>query len=424
MSSSLNFALFFNLLCLLACTLAISYCIITYLKDEDTTSMEFDPFDPKEEDRGYPSFSLCLLDPILETKLDLGVNKTRYRHFLGGFHWDQQMTKIDYDKVTVDLNEHILLHEEMDDKFNTKVYKSPQKTFPITTKNLGHSDVHWAEKKKQNYHKKDLKPFFVNHRCIWGKCFGQDLPYDSSAGISKYTIWLNMNAFTNGQLPPGKGEQDVWNLNNIVSGQNAFGMIFHLPNQMTRSIRHQYAEWDFGPTNASEYRYHTIQFNIRNMQVLKRRNKRKFPCSEGLPNDDEKFYQMAMNSVDCRPSFMNSSIPLDICSTKEQMLEYNRIITKRMLYGGAGDKFTLRPCLSLQSLEYTFDYARHTEDDIKDMYESEPQVRDMLLNVSSALKLELNLRLKSFQLIENVRKYNPESLIGNAGKDKKYLNWY
>ena len=72
----------------------------------------------------------------------------------------------------------------------------------------------------------------MNHRCIWGKCFGQDLPYDSSAGISKYTIWLDMNAFPDGQLPPGKGEQDVWNLNNIVSGQNAFGMIFHLPNQM------------------------------------------------------------------------------------------------------------------------------------------------------------------------------------------------
>ena len=191
---------------------------------------------------------------------------------------------------------------------------------------------------------------------------------------------------------------------------------------MTRSIRHQYAEWDFGAANSSEYRYHTIQFNIRNMQVLKRRNKRRFPCSEGLPNDDQEFYQMAMNSVNCRPSFMNSSVALDVCSTKEQLLEYGRIITKRMLYGGAGDKFTLRPCLSLQSLEYTFNYAGHTEDDIKDMYESEPQVRDMLLNVSSALRLELNLRLKSFQLIENVRKYNPESLIGNAGKNKIYVS--
>ena len=64
-------------------------------------------------------------------------------------------------------------------------------------------------------------------------------------------------------------------------------------------------------------------------------------------------------------------------------------------------------------------YKGHTEDDIRNMYDSEQQVRDMLLNVTSALRLELNLRLKSFQLIENVRKYNPESLIGNAGKNKR-----
>ena len=151
------------------------------------------------------------------------------------------------------------------------------------------------------------------------------------------------------------------------------------------------------------------------MQVLQRRNKRKVPCSEGLPNDDEKFYQMAMNSIGCRPSFMNSSEPLEECSSQEQVFEYSRIITKRMLYGGIDDDHTLRPCLSLQSLEYIFSYEGHTEDEIRDRYDAEPQVRDMLLNVSSALRLELNLRLKSFQLIENVRKYSPESLIGNAG---------
>ena len=102
-----------------------------------------------------------------------------------------------------------------------------------------------------------------------------------------------------------------------------------------------------------------------------------------------------------------------------KVLDYNRILIKRMVYGGSNDDLTLRPCLSLQSLEHTMSYEGHTEDDIRNMYNSEIQVRDMLLNVTSALRLELNLRLKSFQLIENVRKYNPESLIGNAGNYTK-----
>ena len=82
------------------------------------------------------------------------------------------------------------------------------------------------------------------------------------------------------------------------------------------------------------------------------------------------------------------------------------------------DDNSVRPCLSLQSLDYTFSYDGHTEEEIRDMYESKSQVKDMLLNVSSALKLELNLRLKSFQLMENVRKYSLESLIGNAGSKR------
>ena len=195
MPTNISFQFCFNVFCLLACISAIMYCIMTYMKDEDTTSMEFDPFDPKQDNRGYPSFSICILDPILETKLGQGIDKSAYLLYTGGHKWGQDMEKIDYDAVTVDLNENILLHEEMDDKFNTKVYNSPQETFEDTQMDLGGSKVQWAKKKRQDYHKNDMKPFFTNHRCTWGKCFGQNLPYDPSAGISKYTVWINMNIF-------------------------------------------------------------------------------------------------------------------------------------------------------------------------------------------------------------------------------------
>ena len=152
------------------------------------------------------------------------------------------------------------------------------------------------------------------------------------------------------------------------------------------------------------------------MQVLKRRNKVTMPCSEGVPEDDEDFYNMAMHRIGCRPSFLKSSFHLPDCSSKEPYQKYMKIIGDRMGLGDEDDNITVIPCLSLEELDYTFNYQGYSAEDVQEMYQSEPDLSDILLNVTSAFKLEFNIRLKKLQLISMVRKYDIEALIGNAGK--------
>ena len=79
------------------------------------------------------------------------------------------------------------------------------------------------------------------------------------------------------------------------------------------------------------------------------------------------------------------------------------------------DIFTTQPCISLESLDYTYSYNGYTSKEIQGMYEKEKHLADLLLNVSSAFKLELHFRNKRFQLMTNDKKYRFETLIGNAG---------
>ena len=389
--------LIFNTSCLVASIGTISYCIYKYNLDEDSTSVDFKHFDQYNPDQGYPSFTICLLDPFLKDKLKShgeGIDIPQYKEAAWGATWDPRINKIDYDIVTIDLNKNVIFRQEWNDQFQ-----------PITYN---------AKTKESTSNEVDKNPFYVSHRCPWGKCFSQDIPFGEEAGISKHDIWIDMNIFPNKTLPPGREEVDIWKF----IGQSAFGIIFHSPNQLTRSIRLQSTTWDFDTEKSEAYKYHVLKFTVRSMQVLKRRNKRRNPCVEGRANDDEDFYQNVMKKVGCRPSFMVSSIPLPNCSSKEQLLNYNSQIAERMAQGAHDDGLTIQPCISLESLEYTYHYSGYSLGKIKNLYPEQEHLTESLSNVSSAIKLEFNFRLKRFQLMTKEQKYCLEALIGNAGNRK------
>ena len=391
-----KFVNIFDVWCILAAISTISYCIYEYSLDEDSTSVEFKRFDTNKHEQGYPSFTVCFLNQILKAKLESygeQIDATHYLNSLWGYSWDPRMHEIDYDFVTMDLNKHVIFRKEWNEQFKATVYNDT---------NVKSADV-----------VADRNPFYVSHRCPFAKCFSQDLPYGSEKGIAKHDIWINMDIFANKTMPPRREEVDIWDSKQL--GINAFGMIFHLPNQLTRSIRLQSTAWDFETENAESYNYHVLKFTMKNMQVLKRRNKRTVPCVEGKPNDDENFYNSVMNQVGCRPSFMKSSMHLPNCSSKEHLFKYNNAIASRMVQGALDDSYTTQPCIALESLDYTFRYKGYSSKDIKDLYPGEESLAESLLNASSAIKIELNFRHKQFQLMTNDRQYNLQALIGNAG---------
>ena len=86
--------------------------------------------------------------------------------------------------------------------------------------------------------------------------------------------------------------------------------------------------------------------------------------------------------------------------------------------------YTTQPCTSLESLDYTYSYHGYPSKEIKGLYPREENLAELLLNASSAFKIEINFRHKQFQLMTNNKKYDLEQLIGNAGIkiDIRYQN--
>ena len=88
----------------------IVLCVSQYLKNDDLCEIDFVRFN-SDKDRIYPSVSICLTNPFIETKLaqhGKGITITRYRDFLYGNLWDPRMLHIDYDNVTIPMFDNVI----------------------------------------------------------------------------------------------------------------------------------------------------------------------------------------------------------------------------------------------------------------------------------------------------------------------------
>ena len=99
----------FLFLCILGMFGSIYRSIHQYLKDKDVTRTKFKRFN-NDEDGVAPSMSLCFHNQFIEERLRQfgdGIDSVSYRSFLQGKTMDERMTKIDYDNVTLDINDHL-----------------------------------------------------------------------------------------------------------------------------------------------------------------------------------------------------------------------------------------------------------------------------------------------------------------------------
>ena len=95
--------------CISFAVMACVWCIWIYLMDEDVSHVTFQYFN-EDDDSRYPSVTLCFTFPFLEHKLKMiGGNITGdlYQNFLKGEYWDENMMSIEYDNVTLNLDEYI-----------------------------------------------------------------------------------------------------------------------------------------------------------------------------------------------------------------------------------------------------------------------------------------------------------------------------
>ena len=100
----------FGAFCCFATICLTVYCVYQYILDEDVARIGFKEFN-SENDHIYPAVTMCFPRPLVEQKFKKygdGINANTYSSFLRGIHWDNRMTHINYDDVSINFEDYLL----------------------------------------------------------------------------------------------------------------------------------------------------------------------------------------------------------------------------------------------------------------------------------------------------------------------------
>ena len=314
----------FYYICVTLCTIATLVfsiqCLYKYLENEDVSKTTFKKFHQDPENI-YPSLTLCMKNPYLEKTLRYhgeGVDIASYFSYLNGKVWSDRMQKIDYDNVTVSLHDNVLgismeLHNETRYMYNHLTgLQEP----------LG-----W----KPN--------FYINVRREDRKCFSFEIPYVENRPVFNFKIYIHNNFFPKGFRTP----YSKFNASNPESG--GLLVYFHYPGQFETSFYTAIGEWNAKDNQSKPY---TMQFNVKDVSVLKRRNKPEEECIENWRHYDRSIREDITKKAGCRPKYWNTTEYLKPCSSKEEIKRY---IDKQKV---ADRQSAKPPCHSIHNMEVIY----------------------------------------------------------------------
>ena len=145
-----------------------------YLADEDTSLVDFVPFN-EEKSSIYPSISLCFESPFSSAKFsntNIPINETSYKSVLRGEIWDEAMLDINYDEMTLDINDHLFEIRMQSTDFREYIYSHDGKS------------------------RKEWKPTYsTSRRSSEEKCISFNIPFVQKVQIRKFEIVLNTTIF-------------------------------------------------------------------------------------------------------------------------------------------------------------------------------------------------------------------------------------
>ena len=147
-----------------------------------------------------------------------------------------------------------------------------------------------------------------------------------------------------------------------------------------------------------------MKFNLKSLEVLRRRQKSNKPCYD-RENYDGKIVETLKKNVGCSPPMWVENHSYPPCKTQEsfQKIHAENLDQFFRLEFVRGKKY-LDPCLNIEKIQ--IDYV---EDNI-------PSVKGTLDDDEEGwFTLEFILLTNKFKEIKQVRKYSIQSLVGNAG---------
>ena len=297
----------FFVCCLLSTVGLQIYCIFRYAKDENSTEVKYTKFH-HDEDAMYPSLTFCFKDPFLEEKFQQyedDINVTRYINFLKGNLWNENMLEVKYDDVTISLSDHLL------------------GTYLQTHKK---EIIEW------------IPHYYVSFRSGYLKCFAVDQPVLHQKYILTSGLLIRKSIFHQSKI------SGVSSTSDISSPDAALISYLHYPGQRLTAGPSIKKIWPLRQKSDENY---VIRFDIKNMDVITRRNKYHDNCIVDWKQYDKHILDKFMVNMKCRPPHWNITSKLPLCSNATEMKRFAKAANV------ASNDYE-PPCKSIARIDYNY----------------------------------------------------------------------
>ena len=303
-----RFSTFFRFVCWIATLTLICYWISIYSLNQDLCIIDYKNYYEKPSDV-FPILSICIRNPFEKSHFQgkhQDLNETSYVKFLLGEYSSPEFMEMDYNHIRLNLSDYI-------------------DNYYIELRNGNTS--------KHEYFKEHVKLFNPSFSGFWYapgfpmfyNCYALETPNNSQ--IIQFSVELRKS-----MLP------------SIVKSENYDLLaLLHYPGQLLmsyRTIRYWFSSIKPNSTVS-------MRFQIRQTEVVQRRNKDARPCNDDWHNYDYNIINQHMDNVGCRPPYLgNSTSKVPICSSREQMK--NALMMLKSDYGVSP------PCRSMEKIYYTY----------------------------------------------------------------------
>ena len=337
---------------------SVIWCCYEYSKNEDMCEVSFKRF-LEESDYLYPDLTMMIPNQLNETKLKTifgkEMNSSYFLGLLDGSYWDDRALDIELSDVSRSLDDYMISHCIL-----------PSFYEPCT-------------KMEEINMIRELGSEFHTFR----------LPIDKKTAIA--TFQFSTSVFKNGKHPK----------------QSDLLVAFQYPNRVYRAQGSLFiVNW---PLPDGKIKNNRVLFELKDMEVLKRRNKRGDECTEVM-DYDAKLKENVYQEVGCRPFYISSSNVEKVCDTKEQLFNISERLVA-IFHRLPGSDKEVPPCTEVQRIHV--DYSVQPTD-ITTYEELNPNIKHPKTN-ETWFEIRLDIRTDTFKEIKQKRAYSTQSLIGNVG---------
>ena len=374
---------FFRVVCLCITLILTGICFYKFIWNEDLAQIDFPEYH-ELPNSVYPTVTLCFTSPDVNIEERLKAihhkfNSTSSSNFLSGNTLDDVMNWITAENISLNFRDY-LEAIGISSSRNQTVYTHCSKNFQSILKGLlGYKCSEPINDAKA------LKPVFQNRQ---SKCFSIDIPFDKNNKVLDVRIFVKSSIFSDQQIKM----KDMFAEN--------FAIFIHYPKQLFWSPLRKFYHKVKNQTRLS-----TMNFKIKNMEVLRRRNKHVKPCNDEW-NDDTKILETIAEKAGCTPPYWAVHKQKKKCTDPKQLKTFDLPLIywiPRVPYLNFLNALS-PPCQTI--LELNYDYSE-TSWKIEEFSGLDVELDFFEVNVG--------FPSPTYKEIIQVKAYDEESLLGYVG---------